>query len=500
MKRTYVLCLSALIFAAGTIVFQPSTSAQKIDKFKRSANPIANRYIVVLQDDNVDVSGQDVADVANTLTSEYAGTTDKVYRDAIQGYSVEMTPEVAEKLSGDARVKYVEEDSYLSAAGTESNPYWALDRIDQHALPYDLTYNYSAAGTGVNVYVIDSGILTTHVELAGRAFDAYSTIRDTTPISQCNGHGTGVAGVIGSSTFGVAKNVKLYSVRVLPCTGYGTVSDGISGIDWVTHHAVHPAVANVSLGANLSPTLNDAVAASVASGVIYAIAAGNETDDACSHSPSSVLSAITVAGSDPADQRVPSSNFGPCVDVFAPGQGVATIWNTTNTTTTYPSGTSFASPYVAGVAALYLETHPAASPAEVQNAITDNATHDMVIDPGLGSPNMLLYSIMSGTVGGCQGVSMSGSLAGSGSMDYQSSSLGFAGGGGAYSGSLQLPTGLSANLTLQKQGGTKWSTVASSSGGSGVQTLNYNGRSGTYRWRIASVSGGGSYSLCTAHP
>jgi len=501
MKRFYVLCIAALFAAAGIFVFQPSTRAQKSDKFKRSERAIPNRYIVVLEDANPELSARDVGDVANELTAEFAGTVDRVFRNAIKGYSVEMTPMDAESLSGDSLVKYVEEDSFVSAADTEYNPAWALDRIDQRAMPYDNAYNYYARGTGVNVYVLDSGILTTHVELQGRAFEAYDAVHDPTPISQCNGHGTGVSGVVGSVTYGSAKNVSLHSVRVLPCTGYGTVSDVISGVDWVTRHAIHPAVANMSLETSYSRAMNDAVDSSMASGVTYVVAAGNDTDDACRYSPSSLSGAISVGSSNSLDARVYYSNFGRCVDLFAPGEGVRTIWNTTNTTVTYGSGTSFACPYVAGVAALYLETHPLASPAEVQNAITGNATPSVIYDAGEGSPNLLLYSLMDAGGGvACSGTNFGGILPGSGSMVFQSSSLGFSGASGRYSGDLRVPDGLTAILALEKKSKSQWATVATSTGSPTEQTISYRGRSGTYRWRIASVTGGGSYSLCAVNP
>jgi subtilisin family serine protease len=409
MKKIHLLCLAALLATASTSFLEThAIHAEKIEKYKTSQNAIANRYVVIFRDD---IAAGDVGDTTNSLTTEYFGKVDKLYQDAVKGYSVESTPEEARRLSTDPRVKYVEEDSWVTPTEVEYNPYWALDRIDQHALPFNLTYNYNANGTGVNVYVIDSGILTTHVEIAGRAFDAVNTTGDNTPIQQCNGHGTGVAGVVGSTTFGVAKNSRLYSVRVLPCTGNGSLSDVLSGIDWVKHNAVRPAVANISGQTLLSGTFNDAVANSIAAGITYVVAAGNNSDNACNWSPSSVPGAIVVGATNSYDQRVVYSNFGQCVDVFAPGEGVETIWNSSNTTTTGASGTSFASPMVAGVAALYLQTHPTASPAEVQSVIVSNATQGVVSNPGASSPNLLLYSRLprGGAGGACQGADLSGS-------------------------------------------------------------------------------------------
>jgi len=502
MRKMYLFCLAVLIAAAGTSVFLLPAHAERLSKFKTSQNPVPNRYIVVLRDD---IAGDDVPAMTTALSTDYFGTVDKVYQDALKGYSVETTPEEATRLSNDPRVKYVEEDSWYAPTEVEYNPYWALDRIDQHALPFDLAYNYNATGTGVNVYVIDSGILTTHVEIAGRAFEGVNTSGDRTPIGQCNGHGTGVAGVIGSTTFGVAKNAKLYSVQVLPCSGPGSLSDVLSGIDWVKRHAVRPAVANVSGQSLLSGTFNDAVNNSIAAGITYVVAAGNNNDNACSYSPSSVPGAIVVGGISAYDQRLGYSNYGTCVDVFAPGEGVETIWNSSNTQTTGASGTSFASPLAAGVAALYLETHPTALPAEVQSAIAAGATQGMVIDPGANSPNLVLYSLLSGTGGGgggnaCQGLDLSGTLPVVGGSDYQSSMSGFNGNAGQYTATLQTPVGLTANVKLEKLKSGRWSSVATSTVTAGTPRLSYSGRSGTYRWRIASITGTGNYSICTTTP
>jgi subtilisin family serine protease len=208
---------------------------------------------------------------------------------------------------------------------------------------------------------------------------------------------------LGSRTFGVAKRVSLFSVRVFPCTGSTSVSNVIAGVDWVTQHAIHPAVANMSVEAGLSTAMNDAVNASIASGIPYVVAAGNEADDACSHSPSSIPNAIVVGGTDSSDQRLSYSNFGPCLDLFAPGGGVPTIWNTTNTMTGALSGTSVASPIVAGVVALYLQSHPLASPLEVQVYLRGHGTTGVIADAGVGSLNLLLYSPATGSGDPCQG-------------------------------------------------------------------------------------------------
>jgi len=497
MKKLCALC-AAVLFAA-VAFHNPAAHVQaKSNKFHKSSRPVPNRYIVVL-DSNQDFRS-DPDGTIEDLNKYYPGSIGHVFSSAINGYSVEMPRGLAVQLSDDPRVKYVEEDSFTSATDIEYNPGWALDRIDQHAMPYDSMYNFTNTGSGVNVYVLDSGILTTHVDIQGRAFIAYDAIHDNTPISQCNGHGTGVAGVIGGSTYGVAKQVSLYSVRVLPCAGTGTVSDVVSGVDWVTRHAVHPAVANISLQALLSATLNDAVTNSIASGVTYVVAAGNNNDNACSWSPSAVSGAIVVAATNYYDQRLAYSNYGTCVDLFAPGEGVSTIWNSNDTIFTYASGTSFASPLVAGVAALYLEQNPNATPDQVQSALISSGTAGGIGDVGVDSPNLLLFSQMAPPPPpptGCGGLMFNGSLNSPGSSDFQSSSSGFAGAGGLYSGNLQAPTGAVFSLSLERKAKNRWSAVATSSSG---QPVAYSGRSGTYRWRVAAASGTGSYSLCAMTP
>ena len=496
MKKLCVTSL-ALMLAAIFFHYVPSNTSAKSDKFKRSFRPVPNNYIVVVGQDS-DESKTDPGTTIDRLNTDHPGNIRKIYTSAIYGYSVEMTEAQAEQLSNDPRVKYVEEDSYVSAAEVQNNPGWGLDRIDQHAMPFDMAYNFNALGSGVNVYILDSGILPTHVDLQARVLMGYDAVRGSTPTNQCNGHGTGVAGVAGGSTFGVAKNATLYDVRVLPCTGYGTVSDVISGIDWVTRHAIHPAVANMSLQTTFSPSMNDAVSASISSGVTYVVAAGNNTEDACRWSPSSVRGAIVVGATNSTDTRVGWSNFGACVDIFAPGEGVATIWNTSDTTTTYSSGTSFASPFVAGIAALYLESNPGASPSEAEYALTSAATANMVSDPGMGSPNLLAYSIFSAPPPptGCPGTLYSGSLDGAGSSSYQSSSLGFSSGTGAFSGTVTSESGTTFGLSLEKKAKNRWSAIATSTSGQ----LTYRGKSGTYRWKISGISSGGSYELCAATP
>lgn len=419
MKKLCVV-FAVVLVAAASFHNSPTHVSAKGEKLHKSSRPVPNHYIVVL-DTNQDF-GPDSEGTIDELNKNYPGNIGHIFSAAVNGYSVELPRGLAKQLSDDPRVKYVEEDSYISEADVEYNPGWGLDRIDQRVLPFDFAFNYSDNGSGVNVYILDSGILPTHVELQGRVVPAYNAVHDNTPINQCNGHGTGVAGVVGSTTYGVAKNVTLQDVRILPCTGYGTVSDLISGVDWVARHAIRPAVANMSVTTTLSQSVNDAVAAGIASGVTFVVSAGNDSSDACLASPSGVPQAIVVGATNNMDSRTSWSNFGSCVDLFAPGETISTIWNGTDTTTTYAAGTSFSSPFVAGISALYLEQHPNALPAEVQAAIVSNASPGVVTDPGLNSPNLLAYSFFATLPPppptGCSGSMFEGSLNSIGNSDF----------------------------------------------------------------------------------
>lgn len=244
----------------------------------------------------------------------------------------------------------------------------------------------------MTAYIVDTGILYSHSEFGGRAsfgFDAFGGNG-----ADCHGHGTHVSGTVGGSTYGVAKNVALVAVRVLDCSGSGTTSGVIAGVDWVKAHHTASSVANMSLGGGASTALDTAVANSIASGVTYAIAAGNSNRDACKFSPARVASAITVGATTSTDARASYSNYGSCLDLFAPGSSITSSWNSSSTATNTISGTSMATPHVAGVAALYLEAHPGATPLAVRNAIVGGATPNKVTSAGRNSPNLLLYSLV----------------------------------------------------------------------------------------------------------
>ena len=403
MKSKLFLAL-ALVSLGLAFIFHPSVdsssaaAAANQGKLRRAQRAIPGRYIVVL---NEQAGNPHEATLA--LTFAYGGSARHVYTSALRGFSVELPEAAAIALSRDPRVSYVEEDGEISIVATQNNATWGLDRIDQRDLPLNGTYTFNFTGAGINAYIIDTGIRATHVDFGGRVAvgSGFTSINDGRGSSDCNGHGTHVAGTVGGATWGVAKSVTLIPVRVLNCNGSGTTSGVIAGVDYVTshHQAGTPAVANMSLGGSASSSLDTAVNNSINDGVTYAVAAGNSNTNACNSSPARVPDALTVASTTTSDARSSFSNFGTCVDIFAPGSGITSAWSTSDTATNTISGTSMASPHVAGVAALVLAANPGASVATISSAIINNATLNKVTNAGTGSPNRLLFSLI-GASGG----------------------------------------------------------------------------------------------------
>ncbi|MFQ5737517.1 MAG: S8 family peptidase [Acidobacteriota bacterium] len=398
MKLKFVR--KAFVLACLAVSLAVLSWAQSGKRLRGNEFPIPNQWVVELNQDAARPTDADVRRLAEVLVAQHGALPSDllhVYHAAIRGFSVRMSRAQAQQLLLDDRVQSVEADGRVFATASQSGATWGLDRIDQRDLPLDNTYVYNQDGSGVHAYIIDTGIRTTHTEFAGRVGNGFTAIGGG--VEDCNGHGTHVSGTVGSTTYGVAKNVTLHPVRVLDCGGSGSTSGVIAGVDWVTSNHLSPAVANMSLGGGASTSLDNAVRSSITSGVTYAVAAGNSNRDACRESPARVAEALTVGSTTSSDVRSSFSNRGRCVDLFAPGSDITSTWFSSDTATAVLSGTSMASPHVTGVAALFLEANPSASPATVFNAIIDNATSGRLSSIGSGSPNLLLYSLLSGGPG-----------------------------------------------------------------------------------------------------
>ncbi|MCF4430004.1 S8 family peptidase [Acinetobacter baumannii] len=387
IRQVSAICLS---IAATHFVYAASNVTNPVNDSSQAKGIIKNQYIVILNKD----AGPS-KDFAQNIAKQHAGKVLQSYDTVLKGFAIYL-PDTAgaafiEAMKKNPHVLSVESDTIVNIdATTQSNPDWGLDRIDQKALPLNSAYSYLQTGSGTTAYIVDTGILSSHQEFSGRVLSGYTAISDGIGTTDCNGHGTHVAGTVGGTTYGVAKNVNLVPIRILGCDGSGASSNVIAGLDWILKNGKKPAVVNMSLGGATSSSLDSAVENLYNNGYVMVVAAGNSNTDACTSSPARVSKAITVAATDNTDTRASYSNYGSCVDIFAPGSQINSSWIGSNTATKILNGTSMATPHVAGVVAEMLQSTPTASPQTISTNLLNQASSNVVKNPS-GSPNRLLY-------------------------------------------------------------------------------------------------------------
>jgi subtilisin family serine protease len=396
-KHLFFVLLASAVATAGCDIDSPDVTGQgqaRLLVAKPGADLVPDSFIVVLHQDPARraASPERLAESTMLASGLRPDRVTRSFGHALTGFVAKMSRAEAEVLLANPNVKYIEQNQYVRV-----NETWGLDRTDQRFLPLDNANfagagDYAGDGAGSHVYIIDTGVRLTHSEFAGRIGDGYDAVDDDDDPSDCHGHGTHVAGTVAGTTYGLAKGATVHGVRVLNCSGSGTYEGVIAGIDWVTANHQSPAVANMSLGGGYSQAVNDAVTASVQAGVVHAVAAGNDYGgNACTRSPAGTPDALTIGSTTNTDARSSFSNIGTCVDLFAPGSNITSAWHSDDTAINTISGTSMATPHVAGAAALYRANNPGADAYAVSQAIVDWATEGRISDVGTGSPNKLLY-------------------------------------------------------------------------------------------------------------
>jgi subtilisin family serine protease len=384
MRSRLVVGLSVFVLAA--CAEPPSTPLPKVTRIEQAPlfvrggpDAVPGQYIVVFNDDVEDPHGK-----AAAKAQKAKGMLKHSYGAALKGFAAELSQEAVAELRADPDVAYIEQDQTVSINATQTGATWGIDRIDQRNRPLSGTYTYTRTGSGVRVYIIDTGVRPSHSQFGGRASTVYGG-------DDCNGHGTHVAGTVAGSTYGVAKGALIRGVRVLNCSGSGTWSAIIAGMDWVRANHVKPAVANMSLGGGFSSSVNTAANNLSNAGVFVAVAAGNSNANSCNFSPASAANVTSVMSSTSSDAKSSFSNYGSCAHVYAPGSSITSAWHTSTSATNTISGTSMASPHVAGVAALYKSTFGDASSSTIRTWIINNSTAGVISGNPSGTPNRLLY-------------------------------------------------------------------------------------------------------------
>lgn len=493
MKRSLtwsaVLGLALAVMAAGCAKHTPLSpdagGTGVAPLFAHSGTALPDHYIVVFKN-----STGSVNDNVAALEAEHGFKATYRYQTAVHGFAAHVGPSLVQRLREDPRVAYIEADQPVHAFATQSSATWGIDRIDQTALPLSATYTYDYTGAGVKAYIIDTGILLTHSDFGGRAILGVDEISSSNGGVDQNGHGTHVAGTVGGTTYGVAKGVTLVAVRVLDASGSGTTSGVVAGVDWVTsnHASGELAVANMSLGGAASTTLDNAVASAISDGVVFCVAAGNDGKLAANYSPARLAAAITVGATSSTDAFASWSNYGSSVDLNAPGVNIKSDYYSSTTATATMSGTSMATPHVTGVAALYLEQFPTATPATVQSALVAAATSNVITSIKTGTPNLLLYSLFGGSTPTAPAAPTLSSPTNAATNVSTSPTLSWAASSGATSYTYQVSTSSSFTSYVYNA-----STTATSIALSGLSAGT------TYYWRVSATNSAGTSDYSTVY-